>query len=85
MDFGDLRDRRRAAGWKLIEIERYNINGREHWAGIWKRTSADERLNRNYRYCDRQNDADDWTSLGITNRHNQWSEDGFELIDRERN
>jgi CubicO group peptidase (beta-lactamase class C family) len=83
-DFGRLRDNRREAGWKLIDIERYDINGGERWAGIWERSNDAERLNRNYRYCGRKDDDDNWTSLGITNRHNQWRNDGFELIDWER-
>lgn len=84
-DFGELRARRRAAAWKLIDIERYRVNGKLLWAGVWERSERDERLNRNYPFCGELDDDGDWDALGIVNRHNQWREDGFELIDWERN
>ncbi len=85
-EFGELRDQRREAGWKLIDIERYEKPGAgTRWAGIWEQSDSDERLNRNHGYCGEQDDNNNWTTLGITNRHNEWRSDGFELIDWERN
>lgn len=88
-DFGELRSERRATGYKLIDIESYNTNNGVRWAGIWEKTDTEERLNRNFPFCGEKNDdengVEQWDPLGITNLHNQYRQNGFELIDWERN
>lgn len=84
-DFGELRTERRNAGWKLIDIESYDTNNGERWAGIWERSDEEERLNRNFHYCNQEDDEGNSNCYGIIKNHNQWRNDGFELIDWERN
>ena len=85
-EFSNLRDQWRSAGWKLIDVERYEKPGfGTRWAGIWEDSDDDERLNRNYRYCGQKDEDGNWSQPGISNRHNQWRSDGFELLDWERN
>lgn len=83
-DFGELRTRRQNSGWKLSDIERYRIDGKVRWAGIWEKSSIGEKLNRNYRICGVKNDDGEWTQQGIMNRHLQWRNAGYEMVDWER-
>jgi len=83
-DFGELRQARRDNGWKLIDIERYKVGREVRWAGVWEASPQTERLNRNYNLCGVKNNDDEWMELGILNRHEQWRNGGFELIDWER-
>jgi CubicO group peptidase (beta-lactamase class C family) len=71
-DFHDLVEKRRAAGYKLIDIETYKSKGKWKWAGLWEKNNADEKLNRGFNYC------------GLMDKHDSYSNSGYELIDLER-
>jgi hypothetical protein len=83
-DFGDLRESRNDNGWKLIDMERYQVGGSTQWAGVWEASSQAEVINRNYMLCGVKDVNNNWVVPGILNRHEQWSDGGYELIDWER-
>ena len=83
-EFATLRTERLNAGYKLIDIETYNHYGKQRWAGIWKKSSIGEKLNVNYDFCGIKYNSDEWIKKGVTNRHNEWREQGYELMDWER-
>ena len=83
-DFEALRNERLNTGYKLIDIETYKHHGKQLWAAIWEKNSIDEKWNANYTFCGTKSNADTWNSKGITDRHNEWREQGYELMDWER-
>jgi len=83
-DFGNLRTERLKAGYKLVDIETYTSAGKQRWAGVWEKSSSGEHLNRGYNFCGTQDDSGGWTKKGITNRHNQWRQQGYVIADWER-
>jgi CubicO group peptidase (beta-lactamase class C family) len=83
-DFEALRTDRLNADYKLIDIETYKHHGKQLWAAIWEKSSTDEKWNANYTFCGTKSNADTWNSKGITDRHNEWREQGYELMDWER-
>jgi CubicO group peptidase (beta-lactamase class C family) len=68
-EFTKLIIERRKKGYKLMDIETYEVNGARKWAGIWDRSSKQQRHHLTYYYC------------GIMNKHTNYSDEGFELID----
>lgn len=82
-DFTRLRHIRFSAGQKLIDIETYQHNGRQLWAGIWEKSMHAEKFSHNQTFCGIKNDADMWTKMGITSRHDIWREQAYELVDWE--
>ena len=83
-DFEALRNERLNTGYKLIDIETYKHHGKQLWAAIWEKNSIDEKWNANYTFCGTKSNADTWNSKGITDRHNERREQGYELMDWER-
>lgn len=83
-EFETLRTERLNAGYKLIDIEAYQHRGKQRWAGIWEKSSISEKWNGNYAFCGTKYNSDLWSKKGITNRHNEWRIQGYELIDWER-
>ena len=83
-EFATLRTERLNAGYKLVDIETYQHRGEQRWAGIWEKSSTGEKWNGNYTFCGTKYISDAWNTKGITNRHNEWREQGYELIDWER-
>jgi len=83
-DFEALRTERLNAGYKLIDIETYKHHDKQLWAAIWEESSIGEKWNANYTFCGTKYNSDTWSSKGITDRHNEWREQGYELIDWER-
>jgi CubicO group peptidase (beta-lactamase class C family) len=83
-DFEALRTERLNAGYKLIDIETYKHHGNQLWAAIWEKSSIGEKWNANYMFCGTKSNSETWNSMGITNRHKQWREQAYELMDWER-
>ena len=81
-DFAALRAKRLDAGLKLIDIEVYRDHGQKRWAGIWEHSPRAEKININYPFCTWPNRIGQPTP-GISQRHNQWRDLGYELTDWE--
>ncbi|UCB55382.1 MAG: serine hydrolase [Thiotrichales bacterium] len=79
-----LRDRRLRSGFELTDIETYRHRGRQRWAGIWKKNSRGEKLSINQPFCGSKTGPNHRRFKGITHRHNEWHERGYELTDWER-
>jgi CubicO group peptidase (beta-lactamase class C family) len=83
-NFASLRARRLNEGYRLIDIERYDYRGKQLWAGIWEKSPDREKLNYDYAFCGLKNPSGDWITNGISNQHNTWREQGYELLDWEQ-
>ena len=82
--FAWLHSERLKAGYRLTDIERYRHRGRDYWAGLWEERTADQKWNSDYAFCGKKSASGNWIRAGITNRHNEWRDQGYELIDWER-
>lgn len=71
-NFGKYRQEKRKQGYKLIDIEVYRHNGKEKWAGVWEKNNQDEKLHRNYDFCN------------LMEKHADYSKVKYELIDLEK-
>jgi len=70
--FGTERSTLHAAGYRLVDIESYTgSSGERLWAGVFRAGTHGQALNRNYNYC------------GITEKHEEWTGQGLELVDLE--
>lgn len=71
-EFGTMRNTYKSQGYQLVDIETYTgAQGQRLWAGVWKKTNNDEKLWRNWGWCD------------LLERHNQAVEEGYQLTDLE--
>lgn len=71
-DFNKLWKEREKSGYKLVDIEAYKFKGQLKWAGVWEKSSKKEKLNRGFNFC------------GLMDKHEEYSKDGYELLDLER-
>ena len=83
-DFAALRSKRIKQGYRLIDIESYDHTGERLWAGIWEKSPSAEKYSRDTAFCDLENASGDLITEGITSLHNEWREQGYELLDWER-
>lgn len=70
--FDKMRINRRNNGYKLIDVETYKLKNKIYYAGVWEKSSDREYFNSFHSMCD------------ILDKHNNRSNDGYELIDWER-
>jgi len=83
-DFAALRKQRLQKGYSLIDVESYPGRGGRRWAGIWEKSSTGDRWIGDHDFCGGPPGGNDWRKLGITDFHNHWREQGYELVDWER-
>lgn len=72
-DFKDLRNEREQNGYKLVDIETYVDGAVRKWAGVWEGASGDEHFRLDRKGCEL-----------ITDLHNDYKKDGYELLDLEK-
>ncbi|MCB0777103.1 MAG: serine hydrolase [Chitinophagaceae bacterium] len=71
----DFRDKRREMndnGWRLIDVDTYMDGGKRKWSGLWEKSPTPEHYIYGYDHCE-------W----LTNYHNKYDNEGYELMDME--
>ena len=71
-------------GYRLIDIEAYREHGRLRWAGLWEPGELPERWAANREFCTGEPAAYDGNRPGISDLHNLWRGQEYELNDWER-
>ncbi|HEY0731846.1 MAG TPA: hypothetical protein VGD33_05480, partial [Chitinophagaceae bacterium] len=70
-----FRDKRRELnekGWRLIDVDSYMDGNTRKWSGIWEKSTTPEHYIYGFDYCE-------W----LTTYHDNYDNDGYELIDLE--
>ena len=76
--FAQLLKKRRAKGYRLIDIEQYKRGKSKRYAAIWEKATQPELVSQSVKYCGPRN-----TLQGISRMHDHAHRDKFLLVDWE--